>query len=266
MVSKKRFRFGRFQQGTRYRTIRPRGSGDHLLIYTQAGAGQIVSGPKKVVVRPGDVILFRPGAPQDYGTDPETGKWDLVWAHFHPRPHWSSMLLWPRHPGEAPVLHLPASGDVRRNFSRAVRDMVTSSRRPGASALDFALNRLEEALLWACVAAGRDLLLEIDPRIRRGIEWLSTELAEPFRLDAAARRSGLSITRFSQLFKAATGKSPQQFSEEARLNHAAYLLNGSTLRVGEVATQCGYDNPLYFSRRFQRRFGRPPSAFRGDLG
>jgi AraC family transcriptional regulator of arabinose operon len=256
------FHCGRFLQGNRYRMTRPKGSGDHLLIYTEAGAGKISSAHESVVTRPGDVVLFPPGVPQDYGTDPDAGQWELAWAHFHPRSHWAPLLLWPGRPDGFRLLRLPLSGEVRRNFSQALVEMVSVWRKPGGAALDFALNRLEEALLWAALAVQRDPLLRMDPRIRQSIEFLSTEVGKPFRLESSARRCGLSITRFSQLFKAATGKSPQQFSEEIRLNHAAYLLRDSSLRVGEVAAQCGYENPFYFSRRFQRQFGCSPSGFR----
>ena len=256
------FRFGRFSQGPRYRTVRPDGSGDYLLIATLSGAGIVRRGGATRVVGTGEALLFAPGAPQDYGTDPGTGRWELAWAHFHPRAHWMPWLRWPRWQEGTGVLSLPTT-EVLGSFLKSLSAMVRAARRPVATAVEFALNRLEEALLWADLEVRRDDALRMDPRIREAMDYLSGELAQPFDLERAARAAGLSVTRFSHLFKETTGKTPQQFSEEARLAHASFLLRESTLTVGEIAGQCGFADPLYFSRRFRRRFGHPPTRHRG---
>lgn len=256
------FRFGRFSQGPRYRTVRPGGSGDYLVIATLSGAGLVRRGGASRVVGVGEVLLYPPGAPQDYGTDPEAGRWELVWAHFHPRAHWMPWLRWPQCREGAGLLSLPTA-EVRRPFLKSLKAMVRAARRPVGTAVEFALNRLEEALLWADLEVRRDDALRMDPRIREAMEYLSGDLGRPFELERTARAVGLSVTRFSHLFKETTGKTPQRFSEEARLAHASFLLRESTLTVGEIAAQCGFADPLYFSRRFRRRFGHPPTRHRG---
>ncbi|MCC5806124.1 MAG: helix-turn-helix domain-containing protein [Opitutales bacterium] len=256
------FRFGRFTQGPRYRTVRTAGSGDYLVIATLGGAGIVRRGRAERVVGPTEALLYAPGAPQDYGTDPETGRWELAWAHFQPRAHWLPWLRWPTWRGGTGVLSLPTA-EVRENFLKSVNAMVVAARRPAATAVEFALNRLEEALLWADLEVRRDDTLRIDPRIRASMDYLSGEPSRPFDLEPTARAAGLSVTRFSHLFKEATGTTPQQYSEAARLAHASFLLRESTLRINEVAAQCGFADPLYFSRRFRRRFGHPPTRHRG---
>ena len=50
-----------------------------------------------------------------------------------------------------------------------------------------------------------------------------------------------------------------------RLQLATALLTRTNLIIKEVAQRCGFEDPLYFSRRYKMAFGRPPSTVRKDL-
>ena len=76
-------------------TFRPQGTRDWLLIYTQAGSGLYRFPGGDFRSRPHDITLYRPGAFQDYQTCPESQRWDLLYAHFLPRPDWLPWLNWP---------------------------------------------------------------------------------------------------------------------------------------------------------------------------
>ncbi len=257
-------RFGRLRQGEAYGTYREMGM-DYLLICTMDGAGRVEAGGSVKTLGVGSLLLFDKGARQDYRTDPAVGRWELAWAHFHPRPVWLPLLRWPQWKPGVRLLRVP-EGDVRGRILEAAAGMAAAFRFPVSQAAEFALNRLEELLLWADVMVRGDAAAHADPRILAAMDRLTAELDRPFDLGMAARFSGLSVTRFCQLFKAVSGETPQRFSERARLNHAMFLLRESVLTASEVAAQCGYDDPLYFSRRFRNYFGAPPTAFRSRRG
>ncbi len=63
---------------------RPRGSRDWLLLYTEAGSGHIRYKGGVFNTRSGDVILYQPGTPQDYGVHVHGARWKHVWAHWVP--------------------------------------------------------------------------------------------------------------------------------------------------------------------------------------
>jgi AraC-like DNA-binding protein len=50
-----------------------------------------------------------------------------------------------------------------------------------------------------------------------------------------------------------------------KLQMARPLLVRTNLSISEIAVRCGFDNPLYFSRRFSALYGCPPSDFRARL-
>ena len=58
-----------------------------------------------------------------------------------------------------------------------------------------------------------------------------------------------------------TGKSPNGFINEYRLDEALALLNKNTGNVSEIAFETGFSSPSYFSKCFQKRYGLSPSDY-----
>ncbi len=249
-----------FRSGPRYTNWRPEGSGDWLLIYTEAGSGRIVAGGRERLTRPGDLLLYEPRAVQDYGTAPGMGRWHLLWAHFVARPSWQGWLQWPTLAPQVRLLPLPA--EMRAPSRDALRRMIRACRRPGPVGTELAMTALKEALLWGQMACAGDFPTVSDSRIAKGVALLTDRFKEPFLLPDLARRCGLSVSRFSHLFRQAVGQTPGQLVEQLRLSHAAHLLRLTSLNVGEIAAECGYDDPFYFTHRFRRHYGKSPRTFR----
>jgi AraC family transcriptional regulator of arabinose operon len=250
-----------FRRGRSYTNWRPHGSGDWLLIYTVAGSGRITTPSGTFSTPPGDALLYAPGDYHDYRTDPVAGHWRLLWSHFTPRPGWHAWFLWPRNAAGVHHLHLP-KGEVRNAFAAALRRTIWSSRRRLPNALDFAANALEEALLWARLAAARDGWMRLDPRVRRAMDYLAANIRQPFDLETLARHCGLSVSRLAHLFKSEAGVSPQRYFEQQRMRQAGQLLRVTGLDIAEIATEVGYDDPFYFTNRFRRHTGKSPSQYR----
>jgi AraC family transcriptional regulator, transcriptional activator of pobA len=59
-----------------------------------------------------------------------------------------------------------------------------------------------------------------------------------------------------------TGRGTKELITERRMLEAARLLRFSDLTIGEVAHRAGFDDQLYFSRAFKRRFGEAPKVYR----
>jgi len=83
-------------------------------------------------------------------------------------------------------------------------------------------------------------------------ELCVSKMAEFLNLDRAY---------FSKIFRKYTGKSPQQYLVDFRLDRAAEMIVSQGLPPGEVAKRVGYGDIFNFSRMFRRRFGVPPSAY-----
>ena len=247
--------------GSPYTVWRPKGTDNWLLIYTHGGTGQFDTRQGSFIAREGEVVLYAPGERQDYSVSPIEGYWDRTWVRFRPRSHWEEWLHWPRHANGLKYLRLE-SAEIHEPFRDALTRMWEFSRRNLPGVLDFAANALEEALLWANVAASPAAGMAQDARVRQAADYLSAHLREPFRLEKLASHCSLSVSRLAHLFKDQTGSTPQQFLEQRRIQHACHLLRLTDLSVTEVAREVGYDNLFYFSNRFRRHVGQSPLRFR----
>lgn len=250
-----------FDRKSDYTNWRPGGSGDWLLIYTRKGAGNIVLDGRARRLAAGEAVLFSPQAAQDYATDADTGRWRLLWAHFRPRPNWRAWIRWPEAARGVGWIAFPP-GEVRASFESALQRAVATLKRPHGDAVEFALNALEEALLWAQQATHESGLAKLDERVRRAINHLAAHSAEPFRLETVAQACGLSASRLSHLFKEQTGQTLQRYSEELRMRLAQQLLAHSSLPVAQIAAETGFEDPFYFAKRFRRFAGNSPSEYR----
>ena len=85
------------------------------------------------------------------------------------------------------------------------------------------------------------------------VEEMSTEL-------------GMSRVHLYKRLKQLTGKTPIEFIRVIRLKRAAQLLRESQLNVSEIAYQCGFNNPKYFSKYFKDEFGMLPSVYQENNG
>jgi AraC family transcriptional regulator len=99
-------------------------------------------------------------------------------------------------------------------------------------------------------------------RVRRVIEYIESNLAEPLRLNDLAALAGTSRFHFSRAFANTIGISPQVFVRQRRLQRAAGLLKTSALTMREVAALCGFADNAHLSRMFRTHLGISPSEAR----
>jgi AraC-like DNA-binding protein len=95
--------------------------------------------------------------------------------------------------------------------------------------------------------------------VARAVRWIRDHYAESFRVEDAARVSGMSVSAFYRNFQAVTAMSPIQFQKQIRLQQARLLLATHVHDVTGVSHRVGYDSPSQFSREYRRQFGAPPS-------
>ncbi len=85
-------------------------------------------------------------------------------------------------------------------------------------------------------------------------------------LDNIARAAHLSTSFFSRKFRQDTGYAPIAYFNHLRIQKACQLLHFSDLRINEVASQLGMDDPFYFSRLFRKQMGVSPVEYRKKEG
>lgn len=72
----------------------------------------------------------------------------------------------------------------------------------------------------------------------------------------------LSLSQLYRKMKALTGEPPNAFIRKIRLHRAMELLETTDRNVSEIAYEVGFNDPNYFSRAFNKAFGKAPSEYR----
>jgi AraC family transcriptional regulator of arabinose operon len=252
---------GHYHERGAYYAHRASGTPDWLLVYTVSGSGRFGYPRGEIVSRPGELTLLKPRTLHDYGLVGPARRWELFWAHFHPRPEWAPLL---RLPEAAPGLgHLKLHDEeLRMRIEARLFDMHRLARSSLRQSESLAMNALEEVLLWCDLINPRSMTALIDPRIRRAVDYISQDPRRSIALGRQAARSALSRSRFSYLFRSQIGKTPQQLQEEQRIGLARQLLTLTSRSVAQIAQDLGFSSPYYFSLRFKRATGKSPRAYR----
>lgn len=105
--------------------------------------------------------------------------------------------------------------------------------------------------------------------VSRALNWMRTILDEspniPISLTILAKKSGVSEKHLCRLFKQSIGHPPLKTFELLKLQLALNLLSRSNLNIKEIAQRCGFDDPLYFTRRFTAQLGCSPTKARRKM-
>jgi AraC family transcriptional regulator of arabinose operon len=248
---------GHFHETSGYRSVRRRGVGDWLLVHTTGGRGRFGHAGGSLIVEAGDWVLLRPGAPHDYGVEETEGRWELVWAHFQPRPDWLEWLDWPAEADGLMRLRIE-SGELTEQFL-AVHQLCSSLEARGEAR---AFHALEGLLLGLDGHRPKREAQAGDERIRRAVAFIGDRLGEKLLVDDVAEAVGLSPSRLAHLFREETGETLQGHIEARRMQMAVDLLRQTSFPIKRIAASAGFDSQFYFSQRFRRFMGLSPQQFR----
>ncbi len=92
--------------------------------------------------------------------------------------------------------------------------------------------------------------------------YLREHLHEPDLLGKVGAALGISASRLRARFREELQTTPGQYLEALRMQKARYFLLSGDLPVKEVAARCGFEDALYFSRRYRRFWGDAPTQHR----
>lgn len=248
-----------FQGVGQTRAYRPDGTADWLLVCTLSGQGYVQADGHETIMERGAMLLIAPGTTHDYGHLHDDASWCDIWVHFHPRSHWLQWLLWPRLGKGVMLLDV---ADTIPEVEASLRQMLLSLRSGSRLRDDNALNMLERVILLCDDVNPLQATARLDPRVRLSLDIVADRYDRPLGVSALSQEVGISRSRFTVLFTEQMGLSPQAYIEDVRLDRATQFLRMTRMSISQIAERTGFPNPYYFSTRFRRRHGVPPSEYR----
>lgn len=116
--------------------------------------------------------------------------------------------------------------------------------------------------LFEQTSSKEKLVNYVNPHVMQAAQKIRRSFTEPFNVGQMIEDSGLSRAYFHKCFKLYTGHTPTKLLLLLRMERAKELLCLTDLPIAEVAMECGYNDPVYFSHLFRRQVGQTPSAYR----
>lgn len=231
---------------------------DNLLIYCNEGSGyvktQVFSGP----VKPGDLLLLPKARAHEYLSNP-SDPWTIYWLHFAGL-ETQTLIRSLDYKPEQPIIQIGQQPMLLGDFKR-----LLGLRKSG----------YQHAVFIYAASITRQILCQLALNIRNltavsrhnfnldEIQGLMMEHIESdLDLGTLANCAHLSKFHFANKYKQLTGYPPIKHFIHMKMEHACYLLDNTSAPIGIIASQIGYEDPLYFSRIFRKTVGTSPSEYR----
>ena len=259
---------------------------DYELVYFGAGHGRVITARATFPCGPGSVVIIPPGLVHCTVADSVLERWCI---HFNwhgdcrayherrypfvylNRPGEFDETLKAEPPGfalEFPVFRLLGSEHAARMnvllsdyFMGVPQGIAEQLRRQGVLLEILALAVAEPSGSAAASAVAAEE--RGSPRFLHAKTLLDSRFREPgLRVRDIAAELRITPNHLVKLFRRHVGMSVLDYLRARRLEHAAGLLRETALTVREIAAQCGFEDPNYFTRCFRRHYGRTPTAGR----
>ncbi|MBQ8526182.1 MAG: helix-turn-helix transcriptional regulator [Clostridia bacterium] len=246
------YRFGR-DTGT----CRMNGRADYHILYISQGCCYTEIDSREVKVNEGNLILFRPGVTQKYYF---RGEDNAVSCYIHFTGTACDELLAEIGLDMSSVIYIGKSHTVKSIFEKMSKEYI-----------------LKKACFQKmCAAYTLELFAVIGRRlssVKAGNGQSSSTLAdkacllmhekymENLPLDYYADYCSISTSRFSHIFKEATGTTPLDYIIRIRISKAKDFLVGSDISISEIAELVGFSNQNYFGRIFKKYEGVSPRKY-----
>jgi AraC-like DNA-binding protein len=101
-------------------------------------------------------------------------------------------------------------------------------------------------------------------RLKRSLEYIETNIAEPITLADVAAASGLTRMYFASQFRAATGLRPHEYILRRRIDRAQEMLLSSNMTLIEATLSVGFQTQAHFTTVFKKIVGQTPHRWREE--
>lgn len=251
----------RVDSGPVIKTNRPKGRRDYQLLYVAEGKAHFFFQGVDRVVPKGEMVLFRPYAPQSYFYYPKD-RCEVYWVHFTGS-EVEDILNYYKIPCNESVFFAGTSPDYRWLFDQMIRELQlcrANYRELLAMSLRHIL-LIVNRYLKEGNQAGIDALNEIE----RATRYFNEHYSQPISIENYASSRHISTCWFIRRFKQVVKMTPMQYILSLRIANAKTLLETKDYNITETARAVGFENPLYFSRAFAKHTGMSPTDYKKQL-
>lgn len=238
---------------------RPNGCEQFILFYCTHGCGWIKVEGVQYTLHANQIFIIEQNKPCSYGSSDEF-PWTNYWIHFQ------GDLARNYCPKLNKVINLPPSSNSRlddrlqlfEEILQSVENAITNDTILYANVL------LKHFLTSISLSQQFQQFNEIkkDDLFWKAKSMLQSRIDGQISLNELAENCNCSISNLNKIFKRETSSSPINYFLALKMQKACRLLAHSNLRIKEVSSNLGIEDPYYFSRLFTKYIGLSPKKYR----
>lgn len=229
--------------------------------YCTEGEGWYSIHGKTYPIKPNQYIIIPPHVPYSFGTS-EEDPWTIYWVHFMGK--LSGEFL--------PASPLPAT-ILPGEYSRLQDRIQLFEEIYGCFSMGYIKEYMVYSSMCLYMFLTSFLYLEQYRYINlpshkeysfasRVIHYMNEHVEHNLTLEQLAAYFKYSPSHFSMLFQKETGVSPISYFIRLKIQKACQYIVLTKLKLNEISTKLGFEEPAYFSRTFTKVMGISPSEYR----
>lgn len=246
---------------------RAEGVGQYILIYCVKGSGWYSDFGERHEVKENQYFIIPKGAPHVYASN-NSDPWTIYWVHFAGK---EAGIF-----GDGSI----APQQIQPGLTSRITDRNNLFEEIFLTLSDsYAIDNLRYAssLLYTLLATFRYLKnfrrynseerrIDTTDVVNMAVRYMKENMEKPMTLSELASFIGYSTSQFSLIFRTRTGRSPLNYFNMLKIQHACQLLETTSLKINQICSKVGIDDSYYFSRLFSKTVGVSPKRYRQSLG
>ncbi|MEE4660448.1 MAG: helix-turn-helix domain-containing protein [Halieaceae bacterium] len=207
------------------------------------------------------LLLMPPESELELVRSPHGHACSLFSNAFFPRENWQPLLPVSPRDGVAEALTItdPRMAEYICEAMRRIIDIAHSRTR---HSLSLHLNLLEQVLLLCDELRPTQQEEALDRRVVAARDYLLEHYREKTTVEQVAAAANAAPSTLNALFKNQMGENLMRWRDQLRMQRARELLRSTSKPIKVIAADVGYEDPMFFSRRFKQLTGWSPSQVR----
>ncbi|WP_077619342.1 AraC family transcriptional regulator [Bacillus sinesaloumensis] len=238
-----------------YRSVHKEGFPAYLIRLQTEGSCEVVVKGQNLRLEKGDLLFLKPGDQYEILVEEGNKSGDY---HIACQGDWIDEW-WKRTEKES-IYHIDLDGKLLSLWNQ----VIVAKRRPQTNQN----HELIDYLLRSLCLTLEETMDEIVPtypypyKVTRMMRYIEEHATTAIKVEDVADHVQLSLSRSVHLFKESVGKTMIEYVQEIRLNTAIERMKYTTMKLEQIAEECGFGSYPYFHKVFKKKYGVPPGVYR----
>jgi AraC-like DNA-binding protein/mannose-6-phosphate isomerase-like protein (cupin superfamily) len=234
------------------------------VVFIKSGCGEAIVGEKRYTLASGDMLIYNAHVPHCEISSER----DPLEIYFFAAEKIELSGLPKGHliaDGECELLR---TGEDMDTFAFYFAALAKESRSDAHMAKEMteSLTRATVILILRTLTSDSEQYLRINRLYFKAKTYIDEHFTEINTVEEICRAQHISVSHLTHLFKSHSGTTPLRYLIGKKLELAKTFLKSTGITVREIAQDCGWEDPAYFSKVFKARETITPLEYRKNFG